>query len=216
MNTTDRSRAGLSWIQYKTLDNFYRQANQNPAQLPWHREQPDPLLAEVATGRPPGYALDIGCGSGLLSAYLAKLGFRVTAIDIHPDAVAMAHRLSKQESAFEVRQADILNFRHTCKFDLILDSGCLHNLSSRIIPVYCRKITNLLADNGDFILEHWDKRHRFDWRPVGPIRRSQASIIRFFKPWLSLQQVRSQDFKTAPPIGPNVRGSCYHFQKNHS
>ena len=45
------------------------------------------MLAEV---RPPGRALDLGCGTGQNSIWLAKRGWEVAAIDIVPKAIAVA------------------------------------------------------------------------------------------------------------------------------
>lgn len=57
--------------------------------------RPNAFLAEVARLLPVGgAALDIACGSGRDAVYLATIGRRVTAVDILPDAVAMAERLA--------------------------------------------------------------------------------------------------------------------------
>ncbi|UCM89347.1 class I SAM-dependent methyltransferase [Streptomyces marincola] len=47
----------------------------------------NPVLAEVAGGLPPGTALDLACGAGGDSLWLAARGWRVTAVDISPTAV---------------------------------------------------------------------------------------------------------------------------------
>jgi 2-polyprenyl-3-methyl-5-hydroxy-6-metoxy-1,4-benzoquinol methylase len=50
-----------------------------------------------ALALPPGSRLlDVGCGSGWLSEYLARLGYQVTGIDISPDLIALSReRLSR-------------------------------------------------------------------------------------------------------------------------
>lgn len=45
-------------------------------------DQPDETLVELATDLPPGRALDVGAGEGRNSLWLARRGWRVTAIDI--------------------------------------------------------------------------------------------------------------------------------------
>src|SRR6516165_5945404 len=50
---------------------------------------------------------------------------------------------------------------------------------------HCHTDTALLewmAPDADFILAHWGKLHRFDWRPVGPRRRTRDDLLRFFSP----------------------------------
>jgi tellurite methyltransferase len=55
-----------------------------------NREQaPDPLLVEVADAIPAGAALDLACGGGNNSIYLASLGWRVTSVDRSAVAIGM-------------------------------------------------------------------------------------------------------------------------------
>ncbi len=53
---------------------------------------PEPLLVSTAGELPPGRALDIACGTGRHSLYLARLGWRVTAVDGSQVAVAGLRR----------------------------------------------------------------------------------------------------------------------------
>jgi SAM-dependent methyltransferase len=69
---------------------------------------PDSLIARTAVlvGLKPGDAvMDLGCGPGLLSVPLAKLGFKVIAIDPEPDMVAACRAAADEAGvAVEVRQ----------------------------------------------------------------------------------------------------------------
>jgi SAM-dependent methyltransferase len=56
---------------------------------------PQPLLIEVAELLPPGRALDLACGPGRNALYLARLGWRVTAVD----SSAVAIRMLRQRAA---------------------------------------------------------------------------------------------------------------------
>ena len=58
--------------------------------------EPNRFVAEESTGSPPGGALDIGAGEGRNATWLAGLGWRVTAVDFSPAAVAQEqpHRRS--------------------------------------------------------------------------------------------------------------------------
>jgi tellurite methyltransferase len=50
---------------------------------------PVPLLVEVADLVPPGDALDLACGPGRHALHLARLGWRVTAVDLAPVAIKL-------------------------------------------------------------------------------------------------------------------------------
>ena len=51
------------------------------------------LVAEIAD-RPPGTALDLACGAGRNAVWLAERGWRVTAVDFSPVALALARDLA--------------------------------------------------------------------------------------------------------------------------
>lgn len=54
------------------------------------------LVAEVAE-LPPGRALDLACGEGRNALWLARLGWRVTAVDFSEVAIAKARERARQE-----------------------------------------------------------------------------------------------------------------------
>lgn len=99
---------GLSFLQRLMMAKFYKEAAGDPAKLPWHRDEPGALLVKCATRRKSGRALDVGCGSGVFSRYLASLGYEVVAVDLKAEAAAMARRLAAEGPSYEVIQADIL------------------------------------------------------------------------------------------------------------
>jgi len=76
-----------------------------------HRHFCDFANMAVALALPPGSRiLDLGCGSGWLCEYFARLGYQVTGIDISPALVAVAReRLSKVPYGLDHEK--ILNYR---------------------------------------------------------------------------------------------------------
>ena len=56
----------------------------------WDGTEPRPELTELAKGRAPGRALDLGCGTGSDVLYLAGLGWDATGVDFVPRAIATA------------------------------------------------------------------------------------------------------------------------------
>jgi SAM-dependent methyltransferase len=55
--------------------------------------QPNHALVTAVTDLPPGRALDVGCGEGADSVWLAQHGWQVTALDISATAIARARTL---------------------------------------------------------------------------------------------------------------------------
>ena len=65
----------------------------------WDREAPVTDVVELAEGPsqlPPGRALEVGCGTGVESVYLAAHGWDVTGVDMVPRALSIARRRAAQ------------------------------------------------------------------------------------------------------------------------
>ncbi|GGW99080.1 methyltransferase [Streptomyces malachitofuscus] len=84
--------------------------------------RPNARLTESVTDLPPGDALDLGCGSGGDALWLARRGWRVTAVDVSSVAVerlaalAAAHGLGERIGA---RRHDLRESFPDGRFDLV-------------------------------------------------------------------------------------------------
>jgi len=91
-------------------------------------------LIEGEGALPTGRALDIGCGTGDNSIYLAKHGWQVTGVDFVAKAVEKARAKAAADNvAVTFDQADVTRLRTEgigSNFSLIIDSGCLHGMSA--------------------------------------------------------------------------------------
>lgn len=122
--------------------------------LPWDQELPPPEVAELAERLAPGRALDVGCGYGRTSVYLAARGWQVDAVDFIAEAVAetrrraaaagLANRVTVHQAA--VPELDFLSG----PYDLILDIGCGHSLAGEHLVDYRDQVRRLLAPGGSF------------------------------------------------------------------
>lgn len=76
-----------------------------------------------------GRVLDLGCGSGWTSIFLAKAGFVVTGVDLCPDMIALARRrlASYAGAAVDFRVADYEALDFAGVFDAVLFYDALHH-----------------------------------------------------------------------------------------
>jgi len=85
--------------------------------------------------------LDIGCGDGAISAWLAGRGFEVTGVDLAPSAIKLAKETHHAPNLhFDV--ADVTRSLPQRGFDGLLDRGCLHLIPRKAKPAY---VTNVAA-----------------------------------------------------------------------
>ncbi len=176
----------------------------SPDELPWHRgSEPWPLLRKVVEQRQrPGRALDLGCGEGVYSTYLAKQGYQVTGIDYIEKAVELARQRARDngvEATFV--HASVLDWQSPGTFDLVLDSQCLHSLDPAERPTYRRQLLRWLAPDADYVLIHYGKLHPFDWRSFGPKRRSRRALLRELGPELTEHAYEQEVTRSPPPVG---------------
>jgi cyclopropane fatty-acyl-phospholipid synthase-like methyltransferase len=103
----------------------------------------------------PGRALDIGCGTGTNSIYLASHGWTVVGIDFTAKALARAARkAANAASAVSFLHGDVtrLESLHLKPgFDLLLDIGCFHSVPPHRRAEYAQGVA-LLANSGAVFL----------------------------------------------------------------
>ncbi len=89
---------------------------------------PPEVVALIESGKITGRALDLGCGTGTNSIYLARHGLTVVGVDFSAKAIATARDKTRRAGvAVDFRSADVtrLDFL-TEPYDLVLDIGCFH------------------------------------------------------------------------------------------
>ncbi len=94
-------------------------------------------------------ALDIGCGSGVLSFDLAKHYEAVVGIDIAQEMLAIAN-VKRQASNIEYICMDANQLALDSKFDLITSRATLHHLHD--LPLTLQTLKDLLNPRGKLVL----------------------------------------------------------------
>lgn len=160
------------------------------SQIEWHNEKIPLFVARAAKelgGN--GKALDIGCGTGVLSVFMAQQGLQVTALDYVGGALDFART---RAGVFGVEgidfiEADVTIWDSADKYNLIIDIGCLHNLSGKRRGNYKQQLLRWMPANAHYILCHLGKRHFLDFNHFMILeRKTKDEIEAFFSPELQL------------------------------
>ncbi len=121
---------------------------------PWDTGIPAPELVRFVEASPPGKALELGCGTGTNSLYLAQRQWEVTGIDFAPLAVRAARRKIRGLPA-KVMVADVTKLSDLPlegPFDLALDIGCFHSLAKSGREGYAGGLGKWLRRGGTYLV----------------------------------------------------------------
>lgn len=121
---------------------------------PWDSGITPPELLDFLKDRPPGRAIDLGCGTGTNTITLARLGWQVTGIDFIPTAIQKARRKAAQSGVkVDLRVGDVTRLEGIDGwFDLAIDLGCFHSLSPQGRGAYLDQLYRLLRPGGTWFM----------------------------------------------------------------
>lgn len=165
--------------------------------MPWDHTKPDFNLVDTIQNQniKPCKTLEIGCGTGSDSIWLASQGFNVCAVDVSPIAINMAIEKAKEATVkcqFLVK--DFLNDTiPDPPYSFVFDRGYFHSFKTngrrKKIAKY---IAYYLADDGLWLslIGNCDSPPR----DSGPPARSAKDIIRATEPFFELQFLKTSVF----------------------
>jgi ubiquinone/menaquinone biosynthesis C-methylase UbiE len=140
-------RISLTWEQYYS----------SLKHLPKRLEKPVPFLAEalsVFKQFKVKNVLDLGCGAGRNSIYLAKKGFDVVGIDVSKSALKLANKWAEKErlpnAMFTLGTMVNIPF-DDCHFDAVVSISVIHHGLRKDIMETINEVHRVLGEKGVFI-----------------------------------------------------------------
>jgi 2-polyprenyl-3-methyl-5-hydroxy-6-metoxy-1,4-benzoquinol methylase len=147
---------------------------------------------------PTGSALDVGCGTGDSSIYLAQHGWKVTGVDYVAKPLDKARaKAGAAGVSVNFARADVTQLSQAgvgTGFQLIVDNGCLHNMSQADRDAYVREVSAVAAPDARLYIVAFPPGGRFG---VPGIDHAEMER-RFARGWvlLSAGDERALDDKT--------------------
>lgn len=165
--------------------------------LPWDSGEPDVHLAEVMEthGIAPGKALEVGCGTGTNSIWLARQGFDVTATDVSTVAIQRAEAKAA-DAGVDCRfvTGDFLADPVPGEsYGFVYDRGVFHLFDdARHRARFAARAAEILAPHGLWfsLIGSTDGPPR----DGGPPRRSAVEVTTAVEPHFEILELRSTSF----------------------
>lgn len=165
--------------------------------MPWVHKHPDFNLREMVEQWPirPCHALEIGCGTGTDSLWLAEQGFKVTGVDVSGIPIGIAREdAGKQGTEVNFLVKDFLSEEIPgAPFDFVFDRGYFHSYRS---ATGRKKAAGRIAanlHNGGLwlsLIGSCDSPPRDE----GPPMRSARDIILAVEPFFEIKLIKTSKF----------------------
>lgn len=183
----------------------YRDGN-----LPWDTGRPSSELQRVFSQNmiQPCRALDVGCGTGVNSVWLAQQGFDVTGIDLAPLAVEQAAKRARDAGVkAHFLAADILHLPDWGEpFAFFFDRGCYHAVRRNAPGEYAPAVAQRLASGARGLVLAGNAREPHDPGPPVVTEQEIRDELGVAFQILDLQEFR---FDEAPGVPARFLGwSC--------
>ncbi len=138
------------------FEEFYTKANGDIHKVYWADLSPSPLLLDwIEQGAEPtrARAITIGCGLGDDAEALAQHGYRVTAFDISPSAIAMCQQRFP-DSSVEYIVADLFNYPPEWRrgFSLVYECNTVQILTGQRRVQAVQAIADMVAPGGEILV----------------------------------------------------------------
>jgi len=149
-------------LERPNVGEYYKKiyAAREPVQHEWVAGTASPELIQMVWQQdiPAGSrVLEVGCGVGTESVFLAVRGMKVSGLDISEAAVKRASQLAAIYGVqVDFRAGNVLALPYpAAEFDVICDQGVFHHLYDDERATYCEQILKALKPGGKFLLRSY-------------------------------------------------------------
>ena len=193
------------------LEDVYR--DRSPEDIPWNFESPPDELKRLIEKEKirPCKAIDMGCGTGNYTLYLAEMGFEMTGVDSSPTAIRIAKKNARKKNVeCEFLAIDVLEgFEKILgTFDFVFDWLLLHHIYPEKRKFYCDNVYKLLNPAGRYLSVCFSEEDlqfggsgKYRETPLGTTLyfSSEKELRDLFAPFFQIEELRT--IKTAGKSG---------------
>lgn len=172
---------------YEEWDDIYREYPLED--LPWELGKPRQILVDLVEKAllKKGKALDLCCGAGTNTVYLAQKGFEVTAVDISSKAIEYAKKKAEQAHVkikFMMQNFVKLPFK-VSEFDFIFDMGCFHHVKIEDRSTFIGGVHRVLKKGGVYLLVCFSYRNGVAWNHF-----TKEQIVKLFSSQFKIVEIK--------------------------
>lgn len=170
---------------------------------PWDKDKSEAvsktwetILADLLSGSRGRLAIDVGTGTGQFAIYLARLGFRVTGIDISEKMILKGREHADRcglDIDFQLQDAEDLLFEDG-EFDVVVSRNLLWTLPDpeKALQEWRRVLKPagvLIVSDGMWMNTTWKRVHHLAFKVIkGMFRNGSMVSLRFFCAYAALQK----------------------------
>lgn len=190
----------MNWTEYWN--------NNDINNLPWEIHAPDKNLVEFYSTidkKNIKTAIDIGCGLGTNSLWIASQNVKVTAIDISERAIYNAKKnLNDKNFQIDFSVMDFLNHNNLLNnyYDFIFDRGCIHGMNKIDVEKFANEVSRIISPDGVWlsIIGSYDGEEVY----CGPPRRTCSEMITSIEPYMKIISLHSSTMQIYDDIWVDV------------
>ena len=176
----------------KQMDTIYRELPLD--KIPWNLENPPHLLTDLVESGwvLPCDAVDLGCGAGNYTVWLASKGFRMTGLDLSPSAIELATGLARQKDVacrFTVRDITGVVEDFDNAFDFAYDWEVLHHVFPESRERYVMNVHRMLRSGGKYFSLCFSEEEPPSFGGKGKYRKTPLGTTLYFSSERELQEL---------------------------